>query len=288
MHNPKLALVFCNTKKQVDELVLRLQGRGYSADGLHGDMRQGQRDRVMSSFRNGITDILVATDVAARGIDVDDVEMVFNYDVPQDEEYYVHRIGRTGRAGRIGRAFTFAAGREIYKLKDIQKYIKTKIKREQIPSIRDVEEVKTAALLDRITHTIENGNLSRQINMIEKLLDEDYATIDIAAALLKMLTDANEEEQTDTDSNFENTGAEPGMVRLFINVGKKHKIRPGDIVGAVSGETGMPGKLIGTIDIYDKYTFVEVPKEYAQEVLRNMKNNQIKGKTINIEPANQK
>ncbi|WZL72748.1 DEAD/DEAH box helicase [Clostridiaceae bacterium 35-E11] len=288
MHNPKLALVFCNTKKQVDELVLRLQGRGYSADGLHGDMRQGQRDRVMSSFRSGITDILVATDVAARGIDVDDVEMVFNYDVPQDEEYYVHRIGRTGRAGRVGRAFTFAAGKEIYKLKDIQKYIKTKIKREQIPSIRDVEEVKTAALLDRITNTIENNNLSRQINMIEKLLNEDYATIDIAAALLKMLTEVNEEEQTDVESTFENTGAEPGMVRLFINVGKKHRIRPGDIVGAVSGETGMPGKLIGTIDIYDKYTFVEVPKEYAQEVLRNMKNNQIKGKTINIEPANQK
>ena len=129
MYDPSLSLVFCNTKRKVDELVADLKGRGYFAEGLHGDMKQSQRDRVMNGFRNGRTDILVATDVAARGIDVDDVEAVFNYDVPQDDEYYVHRIGRTGRAGREGRAFTLVVGKEIYKLKDIQRYCKTKIRR---------------------------------------------------------------------------------------------------------------------------------------------------------------
>ena len=127
IYNPKLSLVFCNTKKKVDELVEVLQNRGYFAEGLHGDLKQSQRDRVMNGFRNGKTEILVATDVAARGIDVDNVEAVFNYDLPQDDEYYVHRIGRTGRAGRTGMAFSFVVGREAYKLRDIMKYCKTKI-----------------------------------------------------------------------------------------------------------------------------------------------------------------
>ncbi len=135
VYDPKLSLVFCNTKRMVDELVNALQGRGYFAEGLHGDMKQAQRDRVMNNFRNGKTEILVATDVAARGIDVDDVEAVFNFDLPQDDEYYVHRIGRTGRAGRTGRSFTFVKGKEVYKLKDIQRYCKTKILAQKIPSI---------------------------------------------------------------------------------------------------------------------------------------------------------
>ena len=127
IYSPRLSVVFCNTKKQVDLLVNALLGRGYFAAGLHGDMKQEQRDRVMQGFRTGKTEILVATDVAARGIDVDEVEAVFNYDLPQDDEYYVHRIGRTGRAGREGRAFSFVSGKEVYKLKEIQRYCKTKI-----------------------------------------------------------------------------------------------------------------------------------------------------------------
>ncbi len=134
LYSPKLSVVFCNTKKGVDELVQSLQGRGYFAEGLHGDLKQEQRDRVMNAFRNGRTDILVATDVAARGIDVDDVEAVFNYDIPQDDEYYVHRIGRTGRAGREGKAFSLVVGKEVYKLRDIQRYCKTKIIPQAIPS----------------------------------------------------------------------------------------------------------------------------------------------------------
>ena len=140
LYDPKLSVVFCNTKKQVDELVQGLQGRGYFAEGLHGDLKQEQRDRVMRAFRTGRTDILVATDVAARGIDVDDVEAVFNYDVPQDEEYYVHRIGRTGRAGREGKAFNLVVGKEVYKLREIQRYCKTRIIPQAIPGRCDLHQ----------------------------------------------------------------------------------------------------------------------------------------------------
>ena len=152
VYDPKLSLVFCNTKRMVDELTNALQGRGYFAEGLHGDMKQSQRDRVMNHFRNGNTEILVATDVAARGIDVDDVEAVFNFDLPQDDEYYVHRIGRTGRAGRTGRSFTFVKGKEVYKLKDIQRYCKTKILAQKVPSM--VPSSNAVRLADNARRTV--------------------------------------------------------------------------------------------------------------------------------------
>lgn len=291
IYSPSLSVVFCNTKKQVDNLVTALIGRGYFAAGLHGDLKQSQRDRVMQSFRTGKTEILVATDVAARGIDVDDVEAVFNYDLPQDEEYYVHRIGRTGRAGRGGHAFSFVSGKEMYKLKEIQRYCKTKIYAQKVPSINDVANTKMEHILAKADSVIERENLSLMLDAIEERVNaSDYTTMDMAAALLKMYMgmvkeDTEEEEPTD----FGDTGAEePGMVRLFINIGKKQRIRPGDILGAIAGESGMPGKLIGTIDMFDKYTFVEVPREYASEVLKAMKSATIKGNHIAIEPANRK
>ena len=288
MYDPKRSLVFCNTKKQVDELVTELQGRGYFVEGLHGDLKQAQRDRVMANFRSGKTEILVATDVAARGIDVDDVEAVFNYDLPQDDEYYVHRIGRTGRAGRDGKSFSFITGREIYKLKDIQRYCKTKILAQPIPSINDIVEIRMEKLLNQMEDVMENEDMLSIVQ--KKINEEDYTAMDMAAALLKMsLRDVDEETQIREDKyNFDNTGAEEGMVRLFINIGKNQKVRPKDILGAVAGETSMPGKLVGAIDMYDKYTFVEVPREYAREVLNAMAKVKIKGKSINIEPANAK
>jgi ATP-dependent RNA helicase DeaD len=287
MHNPKLALVFCNTKRKVDELVGQMQSRGYSAEGLHGDMRQATRTRVMDAFRKGVVDILIATDVAARGIDVDDVEAVFNFDVPQDEEYYVHRIGRTGRVGRVGKAFTFVSGRkEIYSLKGIQKYTNTKIHPQQIPTAKDIEEVRIQDFKKEVKKVIKKEELRKYIEIVDQLMSEDVTSIDVAAAMIKMYVDKEEEVKEQEESDvFGDTGAEPGMVRLFINVGKKDKVRPGDVVGAIAGETKMSGKLIGTVDIYDKYTFVEVPRENAREVLTIMRNNQIKGRPIVIEPA---
>lgn len=289
IHNPRLSVVFCNTKRQVDELISELKGRGYFADGIHGDMKQQQRDRVMDDFRSGKTEILIATDVAARGIDVDDVDIVFNYDLPQDEEYYVHRIGRTGRAGRAGLALSFIAGKEVYKLKDIMHYCKTKIIAKPIPSLDDVKNTKMDGVFDNIKKVIEAGGLSEMIELVEQHVNvEDYTSMDMAAALLKMVLgdslDKNEEvEEIHYDSNREDGGR---MVRLFINIGKKDQIKPANILGAIAGESGMPGKLVGAIDMMDNYTFVEVPAKHADKVLNAMNNVKIKGRTVNIEKAN--
>ena len=292
IYSPRLSVVFCNTKKQGDLLVNALLGRGYFAAGLHGDMKQEQRDRVMQGFRTGKTEILVATDVAARGIDVDEVEAVFNYDLPQDDEYYVHRIGRTGRAGREGRAFSFVSGKEVYKLKEIQRYCKTKIYAQKVPSLNDVANTKMENILDDVERVIEQEDLDMMINAIEERVNNsEFTAMDMAAAFLKICCGMTEDNKNteENDWEFGDTGAgEDGMVRLFINIGKKQRVRPGDILGAIAGESGMDGKLIGTIDMYDKYTFVEVPREYAREVLNAMKNVKIKGKTVAVEPANQK
>ncbi len=325
MYSPKLSIVFCNTKRQVDELVQALQGRGYFAEGLHGDLKQVQRDRVMESFRNGRTDILIATDVAARGIDVGNVEAVFNYDIPQDDEYYVHRIGRTGRAGREGKAFSLVVGREVYKLRDIQRYCKTKIIPQAIPSLNDITEIKADKILDQVQDILNDSDLTKMVNIIEKkLMEDDYTSLDLAAALLKMsMGDDNEDiidnymparSLDDLDSYGRNSrgrdrgrnnsrrkgatdraavdyvlnGGEERMARLFINIGKSQRVTPGDILGAVAGESGIPGRLVGSIDMYDGYTFVDVPAEYAEDVLNAMSHARIKGKHIHVEKANSK
>lgn len=301
VYNPKLSVVFCNTKRGSDELVSALQARGYFADALHGDLKQTQRDIVMDKFRSGTIDILVATDVAARGIDVDDVEAVFNYDLPQDEEYYVHRIGRTGRAGRNGISFSFVFGKEVRKMKDIERYTKTKLVKHEIPSIADVEEKKVSAFFKEVKETMEEGKLAKQVQWLEAFCaEEDYSTADIAAALLKLalgeelkqeIIEEKPRERRERGERGErrgSTGAQDGMVRLFINVGRNQRVQAKDIVGAIAGEAGIPGKLVGTIDIYDKYTFVEVPKQNAKKVLEKMKDIKIKGNKINIEAANRR
>lgn len=287
MYDPKRALVFCNTKKLVDELVSDLQLRGYFADGLHGDLKQQQRDRVMEAFRNGKIDILVATDVAARGIDVDDVEAVFNYDIPQDDEYYVHRIGRTGRAGRVGTSHTLVVGREIYKLKDIMRYCKTKIHMRPVPSVNDINTIRAEKLMSRVDELIAGGELRSMTEIIEKHMEEDDCTaLEIAAALLKLSMGESSETIMDEGLDMSEGEGKAARVRLFVNVGKKDNVRPGDIVGAIAGESGMPGQLIGAIKMYDNYTFVEVPGEYVDEVLQAMKNVKIKGRDVHMERAN--
>ncbi|MEW4413639.1 DEAD/DEAH box helicase [Clostridium sp. AN503] len=327
MYAPKLSVAFCNTKRQVDELVTELQGRGYFAEGLHGDLKQIQRDRVMNSFRNGRTEILVATDVAARGIDVDDVEAVFNYDIPQDDEYYVHRIGRTGRAGREGIAFSFVVGKEVYKLRDIQRYCKTKILPQAIPSLNDITEIKAEKILDQAKDVLSEIDLSRVLHIVEKkLLEEDYTSLELAAALLRMsMGDENQDIALDNrparslddlgsygrdgrntrnsrggrdsrDSRDYSKGGrgargrdrDQDMTRLFVNIGKDQNVKPGDILGAIAGESGISGRMVGSIDMYDKYTFVEVPGDIADEVLECMRNVKIKGKNVHMEMANTK
>ncbi len=289
IYNPKLSVVFCNTKRQVDELISELKGRGYFADGIHGDMKQQQRDRVMDDFRSGKTEILIATDVAARGIDVDGVDIVFNYDLPQDEEYYVHRIGRTGRAGKSGLALSFISGREVYKLKDIERYCKTKILAKPIPSLDDVKNTKMDGIFDKIKEMIESDEHRAMLDMVEEHVNqEDYTSMDMAAALLKMIVGDTLDRVDEVENfHFDENADTSRMVRLFINVGKKDKITPANILGAIAGESGMPGRLVGAIDMMDNYTFVDVPAKHAEAVLAAMNDNVlIKGRKVNVEKAN--
>lgn len=198
----KLSLVFCNTKRRVDELVDILKSRGYLADGLHGDLQQRQRDIVMSKFRRKEIEILVATDVAARGIDVGDIEAVFNYDIPADDENYVHRIGRTARAGKAGRAINFVTGREVYRIRQIQQFTKSRIIAQKIPSVSDIEEIKTNLLMEKVKVIVDAGHLGEYSNMVEKLTQEDYTTLEVASALLKMVMGEGAKEEPTKKKHF--------------------------------------------------------------------------------------
>ncbi|MSU27551.1 MAG: DEAD/DEAH box helicase, partial [Pedosphaera sp.] len=187
VHDLKLGIVFCNTKRMVDELVEHLNTQGYSAEGLHGDMNQAQRDRVMGKFRKSGLEFLVATDVAARGIDVDDIQAVFNYDLPYDVEDYVHRIGRTGRAGRSGMAFSFVAGRELFQIRNIERFTNMRIQRGRVPSVEEVEEARANLMLDRVRLTLQVGKFNRQDHAVERLLEEGFESTDIISAMLHLL-----------------------------------------------------------------------------------------------------
>ncbi|HAR95419.1 MAG TPA: ATP-dependent RNA helicase [Deltaproteobacteria bacterium] len=284
MHGLKLSLVFCNTKKKVDAVVMEMQARGYLVEGLHGDLTQSQRDRVMDKFRKGALDMLVATDVAARGLDVEGIEAVFNYDVPQDEEYYVHRIGRTARAGRTGHAFSFVVGREIYQLREIERFAHIKISRKPVPSLTEVEETRSVTLLEKVRESIEEGDLERYTGLVERLVREDYSTLDVAAALLKMMvaTDAKG-PSADMEEPLEDERRFIPMARLSVNVGRKDKVAAKDVVGAIAGETGLPGKLIGKIEIRERLSIVEIPEEYAYQVVARLQGKFIKGHKIRVE-----
>ena len=306
----KLSLVFCNTKRRVDEVTAQLQVRGYSADAIHGDMNQTQRDRVMDKFRNCKIEILVATDVAARGIDVDDVEAVFNFDIPQDIESYVHRIGRTGRAGRAGKAYSFVAGKDIYKIRDIQRYTKVTIKRMPVPSLADVENLRVSSFMEKLKETLKKNTFEKYVTKIESLITDNITSVDVAAALFEMMLQVeNPEKHEDIDmtvnsferdfsrdknskKRFSNSkknrhgiAKEAGMTRLFMSIGKSKKVRPGDFVGAIAGETGLSGDIVGSIDIFDKFSFVEVPNEYAQQIIDALNNSNIKGHKVAVEKA---
>ncbi len=329
LYEPKLSVVFCNTKRKVDELVDELKSRGYYAEGLHGDLSQAQRDRVMGSFRKHLTEILVATDVVARGIDVEDIDAVFNYDIPQDDEYYVHRIGRTGRAGKSGTAYSLVVGREVYKLRDIQRYCRTKIIPQAIPSLGDINEIRSEKILDKAVDILEknDGNLKKMFDILDqRIFEDEVSSMDLAAALLMMhmgemkteddIADAKVPCSLDDLGRFRDASsgrdrvrggkyAEKGrkldgrklrvkrrnedrgddMVRLFINVGRNQHVKPGDIVGAIAGEAGVSGSVVGAIDIKESYSFVDVDRRNAEKVMRAMMNAKIRGLTVHMEKA---
>ena len=377
MYDLKLLLVFCNTKRKVDEIVEDLQSRGYMAEGLHGDLRQSQRSTVMGKFRSGTTSILVATDVAARGIDVDDVDAVINFDIPLDEEYYVHRIGRTGRAGKSGRAFSMVGRDEKYRFREIQTYTKVRVEKGVIPSFEDIVGVRKARFIEQLQQTIQE---SKDLNLYDDLLTQlhhtGFSTEQIVAALVKRSMGLEKNEFADQNLGLEDDrrpaaggreryerndrgpsryedrrgggrdgdrpaygdrgnrsdgpsrfgdrdrpayadrggrsdrpayGDRPAfgdkkpyferdekrapresdanMTRLMVSIGRKDYVRPGDIVGAIAGEANIPGNTIGSIDIFDKHTYVDVPKDVAKRVVEAMEGNTIKGRRVSIEIA---
>src|SRR6478672_7884301 len=206
LHDLKLGIVFCNTKRMVDDLVDHLNAQGYSADRLHGDMTQNMRDRVMNKFRKSGLEFLVATDVAARGIDVEDIEVVFNYDLPYDGEDYVHRIGRTGRKGKTGRAISFASGREVFQIRNIERYTNTRIHRGKPPTVGEVEEARANVFLDKIRATLKSGDFKRQDQLVERLLEEGFNSADIASALLHQLQSGDgSPSKPERDDDYERT-----------------------------------------------------------------------------------
>lgn len=281
-----LGIVFCRTKRGVDELTDALQERGYMADGLHGDLSQAQRDRVMNAFRESTIELLVATDVAARGIDVGNVTHVINYDIPQDPESYVHRIGRTGRAGRKGIALTLVTPREMKQLITIEKVTKTSLKPKSVPTLEEVAERQQLQWKDQIISLLEEEvDLSLFSNLVEELR-EQYPLDKIAAAALHVAFSSalqgGEEEEV---YNFGETGATKGMVRFFMNVGRNVEMKPQDLVREISEMVGISAKSIGRIDIFEKFTFFEVTEEVAPFVYEALRQSRIKGARVNVEPA---
>ncbi|MBX5466728.1 MAG: DEAD/DEAH box helicase [Firmicutes bacterium] len=282
MEGAERAIVFCRTKKRVDELAEGLQARGYSAEAIHGDLNQVQRNRVMKRFREGGSEILVATDVAARGLDIENVTHVINYDLPQDAEGYVHRIGRTGRAGRSGTAITLVHPREFRQLRQMERILRIRLTRRPLPTPADVAEKQREALKQRLAEEVERGVLPEYQELVLQLA-QSYDSVDIAAAALRLLVDKGREPAPALE--FGETGAEPGMVRLFLNLGRADRITPADVVRGLAEGAGISGAVIGLIDIYDRFTFVEMPQEAAAKVLRALPAIVIRGKSVNMEPA---
>jgi ATP-dependent RNA helicase DeaD len=292
---PEAAIVFCRTREQVDQLSETLNGRGYRAEALHGGLSQEQRDRVMGRLRSGTADLLVATDVAARGLDIEHLTHVVNYDVPSAPESYVHRIGRVGRAGREGVAITLAEPREHRMLKTIERTIRRRIPVEKVPTVADLRtrrlELTQAALRESL---LADGDLDRFRTVVETLADE-FDVIDVALAAVKLAHEAGGPASDEEDipevaapDRFGERGGpgdrrerrRPGAetTRLFVGVGRAAGIRPQDLVGAIAGESRLSGRDIGAIEIADRFSLVEVPDDSADDVIQALRRATVKGR----------
>ncbi|HEX8210717.1 MAG TPA: DEAD/DEAH box helicase [Longimicrobium sp.] len=312
---PTSAILFCRTRNEVDELNEALSVRGYRPEALHGGLNQAQRDRVMKRFREGTADLLIATDVAARGLDVEHVSHVINYDIPQTPEVYVHRIGRTGRAGREGTAITLVQPREQGLLRGIERVVGRPIEVARVPTVADLRARRVELLRSAIRETIEEDEFDGYGEIVASLADDGYDPLDIAAAAAKLAADATRGEEPENEveiPQWENRPQRPhddsrgprgrrdafegpgrdgpprgrrpraDMTRLFIGVGRRRGIRPGDIVGAIVGEAKIPAEGIGSIEIADQFTLVEVAEEHADHVIRTMSRAAIKGRPVSI------
>ena len=312
---PTLAFVFCRTRTEVDELTETLNGRGYRSEALHGGMSQEQRDRVMRRVRSGSTDLLIATDVAARGLDVEQVSHVVNYDVPSAPEAYVHRIGRTGRAGREGIAITLVEPREHRLLRSIEGFTKQKIDVATVPTVAELRARRLDVTRASIRESILAGGLD-EVRVVVDTLAQEFDIVDIAAAAVKLAhaaeagADAEYEipaatapeprpHESRSPRRFSRgavigpAGAEPKrfrdrpgpageVARLFIGAGREAGIRPGDLVGAITGEAGINSKELGAIQIADRFSLIEVPASRADDIMAALRATTIRGRKVPV------
>ena len=424
IYDLKLGIVFCNTKRMVDDLVDHLEAAGYQADRLHGDMTQAQRDRVMNKFRKSGLEFLVATDIAARGIDVDDVQVVFNYDLPYDPEDYVHRIGRTGRAGRSGRAISLVPFRELFQIRNIERFTNMRIQRGKIPTENEVAEARENVFTDKLRALLTSGEFTKHDRLIETLIEENFSSSDITSALIHLLQSGeaakpapkveeydrppqreerpgrfddrgdrgNFRDRDDRRPQFDNRRderpsrfadraprpdpkfadpkkskvtpwkataasvpktiipppakvvaapaeikppAEPkveavktysdeeilasvktpepkpesklfikpkaatvapakpkesratpaGQTRLWMSLGAEQGVAPIDFVNSVAGETGLPGKVVGKVDVRERHAFVDVASEHANSIIAKLNRSEIKGQKVKVKLA---
>jgi ATP-dependent RNA helicase DeaD len=305
VESPTAAIVFCRTREEVDSLTETLNGRGYRAEALHGGMSQEQRDRVMGRLRGGTADLLVATDVAARGLDIDQLTHVVNYDVPSAPESYVHRIGRVGRAGREGVAITLAEPREHRMLKTIERVAGAPISVQQVPTVADLRARRLDLTRAALRETLLGEDLDRFRVVVETLTDE-FDLMEVALAAVKVAHEAGGAVDDDEEipqvafrQDSDRGPARPGSgrperperprrvtggtaARLFVGVGRDGGIRPGDLVGAITGETGLKGRDIGSIEIHQRFALVEVPESAADEVVQALRATMIKGRKATV------
>lgn len=293
-HRPKRALIFCNTKKMVDELCANLGQGGFKANALHGDLKQSQRTAVMNDFKSGRSTILIATDVAARGIDVDDVEAVFNYDIPQEYEYYIHRIGRTGRAGRKGASYTLVANRpQANRIREIERYVGTEITAKLVPTLESIVEAKKDDFANDLRRAIEENEGFEWLKFVEKLEKEGHDARSIAAALCAKMHNKNKRLSTVRNVNAIVSDKSSGASRsssgsgswVRATIGSDAKIGPNFIVGAIVEATGLKTGDIGKINIYADHTDIELSPANAEIVLREMEHTKIKKLPVSFTKA---
>lgn len=295
-NQPKSSMIFCNTKKMVDELTNILVSKGYKAAGIHGDMKQLQRTSVMNSFKSGKTSILVATDVAARGIDVNGIDAVFNFDLPQDNEYYIHRIGRTGRAGKSGTAYTLVCNRkQVSDLNMIAKNTKSVIKESELPNKSELVDIEIENYEKFISHLADKKIYKESYDLINSLLEKGWTYENISVYLLNYLFGAKLQNIPDVKvikyNNFylpDNKNINKRTAKVNINLGKNQKINPNYILGALVDATGISGKSFGKINIHDNFTTVDVPINKIDYIVNSMKNSKINGNRVIVKKVDMK
>lgn len=288
METPGSTIVFCRTRLETADLSDSLRLRGYNAEPIHGDMNQMERERVLKRFREGQAEILIATDVAARGLDIDSVTHVINYDVPYDVEQYIHRIGRTGRAGRTGDAITLVYAREKRQLAFIERMIGSKIAPARIPTTADIAFRRREAFLESVQDVLTSGEYEQMLPAAGQL-SEQFDSMEVAAAALHLLW--KERHQSQVENREEEAFAdydqpETGMVRIFVGIGRQEGLRPGDLVGAIANESGLDSRQIGVIEVLDRTAFVEVPEPEADRVILALSNTRIRNRQVKVQRAN--